>query len=397
MKKLRATSFISLAIAGEAFVLPITAVRQSCLISTDGLLASSVAADADTTEAEGITLTCDDITVTVTITANDNGDVDVATNDNWPSEAAKILSKYGVCALTPPPTAASSDTTDYNNNNSGIISQSSCNEVNTAINHHLAKLHKKIGRRGIDPTGIQDGPYRFREIVCRDGCPRFDVPIPWSGTASTSTSTSSSATAASSASNEGRYTIGDFVEDEESCRRIQQFHTEVDFIVQPVVDALWEKSNSSNNDTTHNYIGDCQGGVVGGRATSAGFLINKPGSISQHWHRDGPDEGYINAFIPLVDLEESLGPTSVVPQTHLMPNVRTIDDDDDNGVSLQEITPLLKKGQILLFDYRTLHKGLGNTNNKGSGRSRTLAYAVYTWGSIVDVHNFPDALTLEYD
>jgi hypothetical protein len=73
------------------------------------------------------------------------------------------------------------------------------------------------------------------------------------------------------------------------------------------------------------------------------------------------------------------------------------DVDSLNGIheyELPSVTPLLQRGEILLFDYRTLHKGLGNTSDN---KSRTLAYSVYTNQSPVDIHNFPDALTLEFD
>jgi len=65
--------------------------------------------------------------------------------------------------------------------------------------------------------------------------------------------------------------------------------------------------------------------------------------------------------------------------------------------------PMLNKGNILLFDYRTIHRGQGNTSED---TKQTLAYAVYrqreldgdgTKKESGDVHNFPAALTLEYD
>jgi len=297
--------------------------------------------------------------------------------------------------------------------------------VNTAINDHLSNLHRKIERRGIDPSGVDDGPYRFREVVCRDGSPRFDVPVPVS---------SSIENDSGGDEGEKELVLADFIDDSHACEVIETFHKKMDGIIQPVIDALWEEdrdgnnNNNNNNDNSNSNKNNTTGdhNENGGRATSAGFLVNKPGSTSQQWHRDGPTNGYINAFVPLVDLEESLGPTTILPRTHAMPDhyVRTNDskdgsgvvtldghtgddtgnDDGDGVVQLLPITPMLKKGQILLFDYRTLHRGLGNTNIEGGGgggggggNSRTLAYVVYTRGSITDVHNFPDALTLEYD
>jgi len=283
----------------------------------------------------------------------------------WAAVAAETLATHGVCALRP------------SGDGSALISPASCDAVDGAIHHHLASLHNKIRNRGIDPMGVEDGPYRFREVVCRDGSPRFDVPVPWSGYENEDESNN-------------ECTLGDFIDDSDACQIIQDFQKELDEAVQPVADALWSRGRG---DATS----DDEAAVMGGRATSAGFLVNQPGSTSQQWHRDGPDPGYINAFVPLVDLSESLGPTSVLPGTHVMPNIRTHDDANEKGSAQvpAPIVPLLTKGQVLLFDYRTLHKGLGNTNAKGL--TRTLAYAVYTRGSIMDTHNFPDALTLEYD
>lgn len=309
--------------------------------------------------------TCEDINVDVI-----GGD---SSNNKWPTDVSKTLSKFGVCVLMPSSTSTSR--TAY----SGLISKPSCDAVNAVATEHLANLHRKIENRGIDPSGVEDGPYRFREVVCRDGSPRFDVPIPVSHDEE-----------ATDGDNYQRNKLGDFIDDGHACETINKFHQEVDAIVQPVVDALWGSEIDTNNNS------EDHGGAVG-RATSAGFLVNQPGSTSQKWHRDGPADGFINAFIPLVDLDESLGPTAILPGTHMMPGIRMNNEgsERDNGDMPLLITPMLKKGQVLLFDYRTLHKGLGNYNLEGV--SRTLAYVVYTRGSITDVHNFPDALTLEYD
>ncbi|GFH61905.1 hypothetical protein CTEN210_18381 [Chaetoceros tenuissimus] len=291
-------------------------------------------------------------------------DITVAITDKksktWTIDAAHNLKKYGVCTLT-------------SEKETNLISHSSCDAVNQAMTNHLESLHFKIENRGIDPTGMQDGPYRFREVVCRDGCPRFDVPIPWSGSDDDDENTKEI------------YDIRDFVEDPNGVKVVQEFHQELDEIVQPVVDALWQVDG--NEDVNEKDQIDCDDQASGGRATSAGFLMNQKGSTSQKFHRDGPDAGYINAFVPFVNLSPSLGPTCILPKTHMEQDVKYDECD--------AITPLLEKGQILLFDYRTLHKGLGNSHE--DGMSRTLAYVVYTKGSITDVHNFPDALTLEYD
>jgi ectoine hydroxylase-related dioxygenase (phytanoyl-CoA dioxygenase family) len=160
---------------------------------------------------------------------------------------------------------------------------------------------------------------------------------------------------------------------EDQSNDIGNLYARINDIVQPVINDLW------SHDSSH--------------VAAAGFLINQPGSSSQKWHRDGPEEGSIDVFCPLIPLTELVGPTEVGPGTH---TATTQTDDDNFENNSPKIIPLLQKGQILLFDYRTLHRGLGN---KSDSTTRTLAYAVYKRGSssMGDIRNFPDALTLEYD
>jgi ectoine hydroxylase-related dioxygenase (phytanoyl-CoA dioxygenase family) len=94
-----------------------------------------------------------------------------------------------------------------------------------------------------------------------------------------------------------------------------------------------------------------------------------PGSQSQHWLRDGPDEGYIDCFVPLIDLNEGIGPTAIQPNTHT-----STSNAEEAAYGDNILVPLLKKGDALLFDYRTIHCGLGNSS---LSTIRTLAYAVF--------------------
>ena len=52
-----------------------------------------------------------------------------------------------------------------------------------------------------------------------------------------------------------------------------------------------------------------------------------------------------------------------------------------------------RPGDVLLFDYRCLHRGLANEGNS----RREVAYAVYARDGVRDVQNFPSATTLEFD
>jgi len=131
-----------------------------------------------------------------------------------------------------------------------------------------------------------------------------------------------------------------------------------------------------------------------------GCVTSLPGAASQGWHADGALNGLYNVFVPLVDLpadNQDLGPTQFAPGTHLnregkarlqapVPGARARweiiggDGDDDESVSgdsndstaaaaapatgtkadwLVSSAPL-NAGDLVVFDYRILHRGLAN-------------------------------------
>jgi ectoine hydroxylase-related dioxygenase (phytanoyl-CoA dioxygenase family) len=153
---------------------------------------------------------------------------------------------------------------------------------------------------------------------------------------------------------------------------VEELHNSIHEVVAQVASNLWD-TNEKGLDVA-----------------AAGFLVNEPGSSSQSFHRDGPDSGMLDVFVPLIDLQSNLGATAIKPGTHIDTNIKS--DYEET------ITPLLRKGECLIFDYRLLHKGQGNQSCQ---TTRTLAYAVYTKGgdgsNARDVRNFPSAVTLEYD
>ena len=122
-----------------------------------------------------------------------------------------------------------------------------------------------------------------------------------------------------------------------------------------------------------------------------------PGSADQQWHVDGghvDGENHLpchclNVFIPLVDLEPSLGPTEVRPGTHVYS--RDMSKMMLGAKARKElktpVAPLLKKGDALLFDYRVLHRGKANVSETDDRPMLVLTYAK-TW--FKDVFNFPN-------
>ena len=314
-------------------------------------------------QAATIAAEIDTETISVTLPSNWR-DIN---NDDWSIQAAHILTKYGVVALTSSPSTIS--------NPDGLISTQTIEKANQSASSRLDDMQTRISNRGVDPNGIEDGPFRFAEIICRDeGGLRYDVPLPWLG-GDIDDSSGDNNREKSQEVGSGR--IGAPLTTIET-EGVTELHVAMDEIVPHVLEELWSRDTDNTDDITNkdrnSYV------------AASGFLINKPGSESQNWHKDGPDPGFIDCFIPLIDLNKELGPTAFLL-----------------GNEENELVPMLNKGNILLFDYRTIHRGQGNTSED---TTRTLAYAVYrrreldgdgTTKESGDVHNFPAALTLEYD
>lgn len=101
------------------------------------------------------------------------------------------------------------------------------------------------------------------------------------------------------------------------------------------------------------------------------LVLSDSGAMDQGWHADGPHMSVeevlpchcLNVFIPLVDVTAANGPTSFRPESHHM----TIDLKKKFLAAFMKktlkpvCTPELRKGSILLFDYRVLHRGTANT------------------------------------
>ena len=345
----------------DSFVLPSSSSSTSCICSSPSRGVQSRSNNHATTAAAEI----DTETISVALPSNWRDSSD----DNWSIQAADILTRHGVVALT-----SSSSNNNSNSKYEGLISSQIIEKANKSASSRLQDMQARISNRGVDPNGIEDGPFRYAEIICRDeGGLRYDVPLPWLGGGDIGDDNTTSNQVGS-----GR--IGAPLSSMES-EGVKGLHEAMDEIVPHVLEALWSNDQDNIIDDITNF-NDRSSYVA-----ASGYLINKPGSKSQNWHKDGPDAGFIDCFVPLIDLNEEFGPTAFL-----------LGDKEDN-----ELVPMLNKGNILLFDYRTIHRGQGNTSED---TTRTLAYAVYrrrerdgdgTKKESGDVHNFPAALTLEYD
>jgi len=121
---------------------------------------------------------------------------------------------------------------------------------------------------------------------------------------------------------------------------------------------------------------------------SHGAVRSLPGAKRQHTHRDhiplfeGEFTGEIPSFavtlgIPLIDMNEVNGTTRVYGKSHknnLLP-----DSALEDGIS-----PTIRKGSCMLFDYRLLHEGTPNN----SSNMRPLMYNIYSRPWFRDCQNY---------
>lgn len=135
-----------------------------------------------------------------------------------------------------------------------------------------------------------------------------------------------------------------------------------------------------------------------------GAIISRPGAKAQRFHADAQDTHFrlarlnprhrlFNVFIPTVDIENDgdgtmLWPCSHLEQTRYDSYQRAIRrsghlEDDDEAMAAM-VAPSMRAGDVLLFDYRLIHRGMTSM-----GRERCIAYAVLATGGAWDSVNFP--------
>jgi ectoine hydroxylase-related dioxygenase (phytanoyl-CoA dioxygenase family) len=114
-----------------------------------------------------------------------------------------------------------------------------------------------------------------------------------------------------------------------------------------------------------------------------GVVDNRPGSATQGWHRDGQplyDHVHLPAhcvvlFVPLVDVDcEALGPTQFYPGSHATFRSHQYAGLPEGKCSKPACMPMLAKGSVLAFDFRTLHRGTANTT---TDTRRPVFYVIY--------------------
>jgi hypothetical protein len=125
------------------------------------------------------------------------------------------------------------------------------------------------------------------------------------------------------------------------------------------------------------------------------LVISTPGSTEQSWHADGGHVNLqrhlpchvMNIFVPLHDLNLAMGPTELRPGTHyhtrnLAPMMLAA---ACRKTLRRPVAPILATGDVLIFDYRVLHRGLANKTMQN--RSFLVLTVAKPW--FKDILNFP--------
>lgn len=135
------------------------------------------------------------------------------------------------------------------------------------------------------------------------------------------------------------------------------------------------------------------------------LLMATPGAADQSWHADGGHASLsehlpchvLNVFIPLIDIPLELGPTELRPGTHyhtrnLAPMMLLA---KARKTLRSPVVPCLKQGDVLIFDYRILHRGRANKDPDKLNRPILVLTFAKKW--FVDVCNFPRQSLYEND
>lgn len=86
-----------------------------------------------------------------------------------------------------------------------------------------------------------------------------------------------------------------------------------------------------------------------------GLITSLAGAPDQAFHRDGPHRAFY-AFVPLVD-------TACGPEFQCGTHLDL--EDDERAPPAERVCPPLRAGDVLLYDYRTLHRGVANPTSRG--------------------------------
>lgn len=125
-----------------------------------------------------------------------------------------------------------------------------------------------------------------------------------------------------------------------------------------------------------------------------GVITSLPGAPAQRFHSDGQEDSCFNCFVPLVDVGAQGTGTEFWPASHrdssAAAEAKALLEEDPlvELPSHREVSqPYLSAGELLLYDYRVIHRGPANPSD---GAARPVFYSA--WASTHgrgDGYNFP--------
>jgi Phytanoyl-CoA dioxygenase (PhyH) len=128
------------------------------------------------------------------------------------------------------------------------------------------------------------------------------------------------------------------------------------------------------------------------------LVISTPWATDQKWHADGGHVDLLehlpchcaNLFIPLGPVTAENGPTELRPGTHFLTRqlVPMMLAAKAKKTLAAPVAPLLQLGDVLMFDYRLLHRGRANRSLDPS-RNRVILVVTVAVPWFRDVLNFP--------
>ena len=131
---------------------------------------------------------------------------------------------------------------------------------------------------------------------------------------------------------------------------------------------------------------DGKGATFG--VTAVGCVTSLPSAPEQHFHADGRERGIVNVFVPLVDVPASMGPTHFRRGSHVWDHDSPYLTREQRRAreGAEDVVPELRRGSVLMYDYRVFHRGGANL----TGKRRPVAYVMYARDGTEDTWNFPD-------
>lgn len=134
-------------------------------------------------------------------------------------------------------------------------------------------------------------------------------------------------------------------------------------------------------------------GADAGRVYTAGCVTSLAGGVAQGFHRDGDEPGCVNVFCNLVDVDEENGPTELILGSHRLSRreaaaaaahrngARAASQPEDACATKDSVRACARRGSLLLFDFRTIHRGAAHRSAPGGREgldapARPVLYAV---------------------